>query len=563
MVKKFFASLGSEISNLHQAAYLLAIFALISQILGLVGERILAFMFGAGHTLDLFYAAFRIPDLIYVTIASTVSASVLIPFLIGYFDQSDEKGRAFIDSVFTVFFAAISIVSVIAYILAPWLIRTFLPGFAHDVDFGQLVTAVRIMLFSPFFLGLSNFFSSVTQMNRRFLIYSLSPIFYNLGIIVGAVFFYHYLGLAGLIWGVALGACLHMAVQIPFITRTHNFPQFVWNVDWPSIRRVVFLSFPRTLTLSANQLASFFLIALASFMASGSITIFNFANTIQSVPLTIIGVSYSSAAFPTLSKLFSSGKREEFLTEMAISARHIIFWSLPVTALFIVLRANIVRVVLGAGAFDWNDTRLTAAALALFIISIAGQGLILLYVRAYYSQGLTRKPLIVNIFSAVLIAGLGYFLDKAYYAWPMFQYFIQDLLKVSGQVGVGVLMLPLAFSIGAIVNTGLHWYIFNRDFPGFSRRFGDVFFQSLSSAVIGGYAAYLGLRFFNLFFPLTTTINVFMQGFLAGLLGIAVCATVFILMKNPEIVEVWHTLHGKIWKAKVVVPGPEDSVLPS
>src|ERR1035437_3514133 len=558
MVKKFFASLGSEISNLHQAAYLLAIFALISQILGLVGERILAFMFGAGHTLDLFYAAFRVPDLIYVTIASTVSASVLIPFLIGYFDQSDEKGKVFIDSVFTVFFAAISIVSVIAYILAPWLVRTFLPGFAHDVDFGQLVMAMRIMLFSPFFLGLSNFFSSVTQMNRRFLIYSLSPIFYNLGIIVGAVFFYRYLGLAGLIWGVALGACLHMAVQIPFIIRTHNFPHFVWKIHWPSIRKVVFLSLPRTLTLSANQLASFFLIALASFMASGSITIFNFANTIQSVPLTIIGVSYSSAAFPTLSKLFSSGKREEFLTEMAISARHIIFWSLPVTALFIVLRANIVRVVLGAGAFDWNDTRLTAAALALFIISIAGQGLILLYVRAYYSPGLTRKPLLGNIFSAVLIAGLGYFLDIAYYAWPMFQYFIQDLLKVSGQVGVGVLMLPLAFSVGTIVNTLLHWYIFNRDFPGFSRRFGDVFFQSLSSAVIGGYAAYLGLRFFNLFFPLTTTINVFMQGFLAGLLGIAVCAAVFIMMKNPEIVEVWHTLHGKIWKAKIVAPEPKE-----
>ena len=175
---------------------------------------------------------------------------------------------------------------------------------------------------------------------------------------------------------------------------------------------------------------------------------------------------------------------------MAVSARHIIFWSLPVTSLFIVLRANIVRVTLGAGAFNWNDTRLTAAALALFIISMAGQGLILLYVRAYYSQGLTRKPLLVNIFSAVLIAGFGYFFDKAYYAWPMFQYFIQDLLKVADQAGVGVLMLPLAFSIGAIVNTALHWYIFNRDFPGFSKVASEMsYFQSLSSAVIGGYAS--------------------------------------------------------------------------
>jgi putative peptidoglycan lipid II flippase len=563
MVKRFFAAIGGEIRGLHEAAYLLAFFAIASQILALIRDKILAFTFGAGHTLDLYYAAFRIPDLIYVTIASTVSASVLIPFLIDYFDKSEERGKTLVDSVFTVFFAAMIVVSIIAYILAPWLIRTLLPGFAHDVDFNQLVTAMRIMLFSPFFLGLSNFFSSVTQMNRRFLIYSLSPILYNIGIIFGTLVFYRYLGLAGLIWGVALGACLHMAVQIPFIIRTNAFPHFVLHIDWPSIKRVVFLSLPRTLTLSANQLASFFLIALASLMAGGSISIFNFANNLQSVPLTIIGVSYSSAAFPTLSKLFSSGKREEFLTEMAISARHIIFWSLPVTALFIVLRANIVRVILGAGAFDWNDTRLTAAALSLFVISMAGQGLILLYVRAYYSQGLTRKPLIVNIFSAVLIAGLGYFLDKAYYAWPMFQYFIQSLLKVSDQVGVGVLMLPLAFSIGAIVNTFLHWYIFNRDFPGFGKRLGDVFFQSLSSAVIGGYATYLGLRFFNLFFPLTTTFNVFMQGFLAGLFGIVVCVAVFILMKNPEIVEVWRTLHSKIWKAKIVAPSPEDSVLPS
>jgi putative peptidoglycan lipid II flippase len=558
MVKRFFAVFGREISNLHEAAYLLAFFAFLSQILGLIGDRILAFMFGAGHTLDLFYAAFRIPDLIYVTIASTVSASVLIPFLIEYFGKGDEKGKEFVDSVFTVFFGAIVVVSIVAYILAPWLVRTFLPGFAHDADFGQLVTAMRIMLFSPFFLGLSNFFSGVTQMNRRFLIYSLSPSFYNLGIIIGAVFFYRYLGLAGLIWGVALGACLHMAIQIPFIIRTSNFPHFVWNIDWSSIRRVVFLSLPRTVTLATNQLASFFLIALASLMASGSITVFNFANMIQSVPLTIIGVSYSSAVFPTLSKLFSSGKREEFLTEMAVSARHIIFWSLPVTALFIVLRANIVRVVLGSGAFNWNDTRLTAAALAIFIFSITGQGLILLYVRAYYSQGLTRKPLLVNIFSAILIAGLGYFLDKLYYAWPMFQYFIQALLKVSDQPGVGVLMLPLAFSIGSTINTFLHWHIFNRDFPGFSKRLGDAFFQSLSSAVIGGYAAYLGLRFFNLFFPLTTTFNVFMQGFLAGLFGIAVSIGVFLMMKNPEIVEVWRALHSKIWKAKIIAPEPKE-----
>lgn len=558
MVKRILNIFSREIAGLHEAAYLLAFFAILSQVLALVRDKLLAYTFGASHTLDIYYAAFRVPDLIFASIASVVSASVLVPFFIEKMNGDENKGKRFADSVFSAFFFAIFVVSAIVLVFTPSLLRFLIPGFTNDSSFPELVFATRVLLLSPIFLGISNFLSSITQMYRRFMVYALSPLVYNLGIIIGILVLYPLWGLNGLIYGVICGAFLHMAIQIPFIAHKGVFPSLRFNIDWLSIRKVVFLSLPRTLTLSSNQLASFFLIALASLMSGGSISIFNLAYNLQSVPLSVVGVSYSSAIFPTLSKFFAEGERKEFLSKMAESARHIIFWSIPITILFIVLRAQIVRTIYGAGKFDWADTRLTAAALALFIISVVGQSLILLFVRAYYAEGKTMKPLIINIISSAVIAISGYTLTKAFYAYPIFAFFIEDLLKVSDQPGTAVLVLPIAFSIGVFLNTYLHWHMFEKDYKGFSASVLPTLFQSFSASVIMGYITFVSLRFFNLFFTLEKAIGVFLQGFFAGITGIIVGIVVLILLKNREIKEVWSTLHHKIWKAKVVVPDQES-----
>ena len=558
MVKKFLTLFSKEIIGLHEAAYLLAFFALLSQILALVRDKLLAYTFGASTTLDIYYAAFRIPDLIFVSIASVVSASVLVPFFIEKSHSSSSDSQRFIDNVFSAFFLTIIIVSAIVYYFTPNLIAILLPGFVGDSSFSELVSATRILLLSPFFLGISNFLSSITQMHKRFLVYAMSPLVYNLGIIVGIVCLYPFFGLTGLIMGVVIGSFLHMAIQVPLIMHKGVFPRIRFGIEWKSIKKVVLVSLPRTLTLSSNQLASFFLIALASLMSGGSISIFNLAMNLQSVPLTIIGVSYSSAIFPTLSRFFVSGARREFLEKMVESARHIIFWSIPITALFIVLRAQIVRTIYGAGQFDWADTRLTAAALALFIVSVTGQSLILLFVRAYYAEGRTMKPLIINIVSSIVIALSGYLLTKAFFNHPLFRLFLEEILKVSGQKGTSVLILPLAYSIGIFLNTYFHWHMFERDYPGFTRPVSRTLFQSFSASIIMGYVTFIALRFFNLFFTLDHTVGVFLQGFFAGIVGIIAGIIILILLKNKELHEIWLTLHRKIWKAKIVVPDQES-----
>lgn len=554
MVKKFFNFFSKEINGLHEAAYLLGFFALLSQVLALVRDRTLAATFGASHSLDLYYSAFRIPDFIFVTVASIVSISVLVPFIIEKINISDEEGKKFIDNVFSFFFLLIVGVSTVAFFLVPYLIPKIFAGFDPKV-FPELISLTRILLLSPIFLGLSNFFGSITQVYKRFLIYSLSPLVYNLGIIIGILFLYPVFGLKGLTFGVVLGALMHFLIQIPFVSKQGMCPKIKFNFDWPGIKKVMLISVPRTFSLGVSQIAIIALLSMASFMKEGSIAVFNLSFNLQSVPLAIIGVSYSIAAFPTLAKLFSTGEKNKFMEEIITSARHIIFWSIPISVLFIVLRAQVVRTVLGAGEFNWDNTRLTAAALALFAISVVAQSLILLFVRGYYAMGNTKKPLIISSISGVLIIALSFFFMNIFNACPQFQYFIGALFRVEDIPGISILMMPLGYSAALLINVLLLWISFGREFVGFTKSLRDTLFQSFSASVVMGFAAYIGLNIFDDLFNLNKLHGIFLQGLLAGLFGIVVGIIILKLLKNQEIEEIWKTLHSKIWKAK---PIPAD-----
>ncbi len=562
MVKKIFsafrATLSREVAGLHEAAYLLAASSLLSQILALFRDRLLASVFGATTSLDLYYSAFRIPDLIFATIGSLVSASVILPFFIERQSKSHDDAKEFLSSMFHFYFLTIAVVSGIVFMFAPFLLGKLFPVFAARADFGTLILMTRILLLSPIFLGLSNLFSTVTQSYRRFFIYSLSPILYNVGIIAGILFFRPIFGLPGLAIGVACGAFLHFCVQIPFAVKKGFWPEFITPKSlvkrFDTIKKASLISIPRTITVSSNELAELFLISFASFLIPGSISVFNFSFNLQSVPFAIIGISYSMAAFPTLARHIGNGAKELFVEEMVTSSRHIIFWSVPITTLFVVLRAQIVRVILGAGRFDWNDTRLTAAALALFTVSLLAQNMSHLFVRSYYSRGKTAPPLIINLISATLIVVLSYVFVQIFNNVAFFHYFVDSLLKVEDIPGTVILMLPLGYTIGVTINMILHWADFHREFKTYSRRVLRSLFEISGASLIMGWTSYMFLKFFDNLFDIHTLLGIFAQGFFSGLIGVIAGIVVLVFLKNAELAEVWKTLHGKIWKAKVVGP---------
>jgi len=559
MVRRFISFLSEKVHGLHEAAYVIAGFTFLSQLLGLLRDRMLASLFGAGTQLDIYYAAFRIPDLVFAAIASLVSLFVLIPFLSRKFAEGGtERAREFLSSVATIFGILMIAVVLILWFLVPFLSHHFFPGFSADAN-EQLISLTRILLLSPLLLGFSNILASVTQLAKRFSIYALSPIVYNAGIIIGILFLYPIFGLTGIVYGVLIGSVFHIAVQVPTVIREGLTPKISFMFDWHELRELMAISVPRTVTLALNQGALLVLVGFASLMPEGSITVFNFASNLQLAPLSIIGVSYSVAAFPTLANLFSNGNRDAFLEQMLSAVRHVLFWAFPAITLVIVLRAHIVRTLLGAGAFDWSDTRLTAAALALFILSLVAHSLMLLFVRGYYASGKTARPLLINTLSSIAIVVFGYVLMKLYAAAPGFRFFIEALFRVEDVPGSIVLMLPLAYSLGMVLNALAYWFYFREDFGGHVPSVVyRTLWQSFSASVLAAFVAYLLLRVFDPVVGLTTVGRVFGQGFVAGLGGLATAVGVLYLLGNKEIREIFAALRNRFWTNQPVGAETEE-----
>lgn len=564
MVKRILNFVYKGFDGLHEAALLLALSALSSQFLALFRDRLLAGKFGAGLELDIYYASFRIPDLVYVfAVSLIVSVSVLIPVFLGKFsdekkteNERKEEASRFINSVFSIFMILILSLSVILFFVVPYLVEFIAPGFGEN-EAKELIALTRILLLSPVFLGFSGILSSITQSFNKFFIYALAPIFYNLGIIFGIIFLYPVFGLNGIAVGVLFGAFLHFAIQIPVVYKLGFLPRFEIVKNLSDIKKVFLLSLPRAFGLSVTQFVITIFVALASKISIGSITVFTFAFNLQSVSLAVIGASYSVAAFPTLARFFTENRKEEFLSYILVAGRHIIFWSVPLAGLFIVLRAQIVRVILGTGAFDWADTRLVAAALAVFIFSLVSQSLVLLFVRGYYASGETKKPIIINIASSVIIIISAFIFIELFNSFPFIRIFFEDLLRVNGVDGSTVLALPIAYSFGMLLNGIVLWRIFEKDFGRLSglRR---VSAQSVASTVVIGVVAYVSLSMFNNVFDINTFIGIFFQGLLSGVTGIVAGVSVLLVLKNRELEEIIKSFRHKFWRTKPIAPQPEE-----
>jgi len=556
MVRKILGFLYGEAGSLNQAAFLLGSFAFLSQILAFLRDRLLAHIFGAGAQLDIYYAAFRIPDLIFVTVASLVSLSVLVPFIIERETRSREDLKDFLNTIFSFFMILILSVSLLAYFIMPSLNSALFRGL-NSQALENVTSLSRLLLLSPILLGFSNLLGSVTQAYNRFTLYALAPLFYNTGIIFGIIFLTDQLGIQGVALGVVAGAFLHMAVQAPFVLKERLWPKFSLRLDSAVISRVIRISLPRTLTLSMSAIVLVLLVSFASLLSPGSISVLSFSINLQSVPLSIIGVSYSLAAFPTLSRRFQENNLKAFIEQMQTSSRFIIFWSLPITALLIVERAQIVRVLLGTGLFDWGATRLTAAALALFVVSSVFQSLLLLFMRGFYSAGFTKKPFLINLISTALTAVSAYLLIRLFQWSDNFRSWIALILKVENVEGAAVLMLPLAFSMGTIFNCLLLWFAFEKEFTGFSRGVSRTFFQSLCASLVMGLVAYLGLNFLAPFFDTGTLVGLFLQGLLSGVLATISGIAVLRFFKSTELGEVLDALRDRFWKTEVIATDPE------
>jgi len=556
--RRIFELFHREFRGVREAAFLLALATIVSNLLALLRDRLLASRFGAGIELDMYYAAFRVPDLLYAFSLFFVASTAIIPLFLERFSEGEQRAQAFFDTVFSVFVTSVILLAIVAYVSMPFIVPFYVPGF--DTESKQEVIAMsRILLVSQLFLGLSSLLSSILQSFRKFFVYAATFLFYNIGIIAGILLFAPRWGLRGLAWGVVLGALLHIIIQIPSLIRTGFYPRIgVWMFS--EMAQVFQKSFPRTAGLVVAQITFVMVTAIASTLGAGSIAVFQLSFNLQSIPLTVIGLSYSVAAFPTMAELIIKHERAVFFKHVVSASRSIIFWTLPITVLFITLRAHIVRVVLGAGEFGWADTRLVAASLALFAVGIVAQSLTALFVRAFYAIGNARVPLIINVFTLVVTVACSFFFVRALQEIPAVHASFFHILRVVDVPQAAVLGLPLAFALGALVNMALLGFYLRRMEGGEQFRL-RVFIPFLCdiafASMLLGVVSYTILQMSEPLFNGDTFLGIFSHGFLAGVCGIGSAVLFLHARGNSELKDVRNVLGQKFWRKSAVGFEPE------
>ena len=479
-------------------AVIIGFASIISRVLGLFRDRLLASSFGAGETLDTYYAAFKLPDLIFNILVLGALSSSFIPVFLEYWhkDQGTVRERSWhiVNSVLNILLVTLVVLAVVMFIFSPQIVKIIAPGFTPE-QLSQTTNLTRIMLLSVIFFGISNVVSGILNSFKRFLAYSLAPIVYNLGIIFGILVLVPSFGTIGLAWGVVLGAFLHLFVQIPALFKTGYYYRPIFDFKDAGVRKIGKLMIPRALSLGVNQINQLIIVAIASTLAVGSIAVFNFANNLQFFAISTFGISLAIAAFPVFSEAFAEDNRKKFIQVFSSTFRRVLFFIVPVSFIMLLLRAQIVRLVLGTGNFDWNDTYLTAQSLGFFAISLFAQSLVPLLARSFFAQHDTKTPLIISLISMAINIILAYIFG---HLW-------------------GVIGLALAFSVAAIINMSLLLIVLRKKIGNLDDK--NIMHSTLRILGASGFAALItqGLKY-------VMANNVNMQTFLGVLLQTIVAA---------------------------------------
>ncbi|HEX2626968.1 MAG TPA: murein biosynthesis integral membrane protein MurJ [Candidatus Limnocylindrales bacterium] len=460
--------------SLAKAGLVVSSAYLVSRVLGYLRVLLVTTTFGAGHELDAFNAAFRIPDLIYQLVAAGAVASALVPMVGGLLATGeDQRAWRVVSTIANLMLVALAALAAVAFITAPWLVPTFIaPGFPPDV-LAKTIDLTRLMLLAPILLALGAVATSALNAERRFAATAVAPIVYNLAIIGGALFLSSTMGVTGLAIGVVAGSFGHLAIQVPSLRKAgfRYAPKIDLGDD--AARRALILMVPRVFGLGASQITIVVMVALASSFGSGAVTDWTNAFTLLQIPLGVIGIPLGIVLLPSLSREVAVGRTDVYLALIARSMRILLFVMLPIAAIGMAISLQVVDLLLGYGKVDAEAVLLTASTLQLFLLGLGAHASIGVLARAFYARHDTRTPVLAAILAVVINTSL---------AWIL--------------VGpIGLPALGLAIAIAAWAEAIVLLVILKRREPGLDLAgIGSVAVRSLIAAAIAAGVAVLVVR---------------------------------------------------------------------
>ena len=518
-------------SAIVASAALVSVLSLASRILGLLRDRMLATAFGAGPVLDAYYAAFRIPDFLFNLLGLGALSAAFIPVYLRL--RGGDRDRAFVfanRACSDILLVLLGICGIGAIAARP-LFAIIASGFPPE-QLALTVAMGRTLFLATFFLGASTIAGGMLQAEKRFFVFAAAPILYNLGIIIGVRWFVPSLGPIGIAWGVVLGAALHLTAQ-SIAARNMGFRlRWMPSLRDPAVREAAVLLVPRMIGLATEQLQLVVLAGIASTLAAGSLTAFTFATNIQAVPVSLIGIAFAVAAFPYLSETAAAHRRAEFRQHVSTVIRQVLLLAFPVVVLVMTLKAQIVRVLLGSGAFDWKDTITTFQALEAFGFGLAFAMLLPLLTRAFYALEDTRTPFRIGVCANILGIGAAWFVGR--HAGPRG---LAAVVAFANIVQATILLVMLRVRVG--------------DLDG--RRVATSMAKFATAASAMAIVIQVMKPIVAAWTGTTTFLGIAMQGGIAGGLGCVVYLVVGYCIGAEEIVTFTRALHRRVLR---MVPFP-------
>lgn len=479
----------SKQSTIASSAVIVGITILLSRFFGFLRYRVLAGYFNKAE-LDLFFASFRIPDLIFEILITGALTSAFIPIFIKY-QKDKEKLNESISSIINIISLMFLGFVLVLLIFADRIIPAITPGFSEE-NAQTVVFYSRMLLVGQLpFMILASFLTGIGQANKIFIISALAPIAYNLTIIFSTVLFAANLHLLAPIAGVVVGAIFLFLIQLPLIFSS-DFKYLPILKITKALHEFFSMIVPRVITVITSQIDATIDLMLTTLLGPGSYTIFYLAQHLQLLPVSMIGIAFGQASLPYLSEIYQEKKIEEFKRIISDSILSIFFLTIPIMSFFIFARTPLVRLFFGGEKFDWDATVQTAVTLSYFSLSIPLHSAYYFITRCFYAFLDSKTPFLVSAFSILLniLLSLSFIFVFKLPVWS----------------------LAFAFSISITINVLVLFYLLSKRLEGLNYRFLiKEGIKILSATFIASFLVWVTMKILDgLVFDTSRTINVFL-----------------------------------------------------
>ena len=434
---------ANKTGGLLGSSFVVSMGTMLSRVLGLARDVVLANLLGAAPNADAFFVAFKIPNFLRRLFAEGAFAQAFVPVLTETREQgSHDAVKALVNRVAGVLGGSLFVLTALAMVMAPWVALIFAPGFSRDVAKLALTADLIVWTFPYlFFISLTGFCGAILNTYGRFAVPAYTPVLLNLSLIAAAVFWAPTMPepALGLAMGVMLAGVLQLLFQLPSLHALKLTPKPVWDTQDAGVRKILMLMVPALFGVSVSQINLLFDTVLASLLPNGSVAWLYYSDRLTELPLGVFAIAIATVILPALSALNTRAAADEFSQTLTWAVRNVLLIAVPATVALWLLAEPILTALFQYGAFTTNDVTMAAASLRAYTLGLGAFMLIKVLAPGYYARQDMKTPVKIGI-----VAMVSNMVLNVLFVFPLMWYF--DM----GHVG-----LALATSASAWINAAL------------------------------------------------------------------------------------------------------------